>query len=92
MYKRQPTEYLPVPGTGYLTSPVQTYDPRVMDRTARIIVGVDHSQESLNALEFAVEEAALRRVELEVIWAWSCLLYTSPSPPDRTRYRMPSSA
>ena len=42
-----------------------------MDRTARIIVGVDHSQESLNALEFAVEEAALRRVQLEVIWAWS---------------------
>ena len=24
--------------------------------------------------------------------AWSCLLYTSPSPRDRTRYRMPSSA
>src|SRR5665811_692470 len=23
---------------------------------------------------------------------WSCLLYTSPSPRDRTRYRMPSSA
>ena len=24
--------------------------------------------------------------------AYSCLLYTSPSPRDRTRYRMPSSA
>ena len=24
--------------------------------------------------------------------AWSCLLYTSPSPRDRTRSRMPSSA
>ena len=23
---------------------------------------------------------------------WPCLLYTSPSPRDRTRYRMPSSA
>ena len=23
---------------------------------------------------------------------WDCLLYTSPSPRDRTRYRMPSSA
>ena len=23
---------------------------------------------------------------------WVCLLYTSPSPRDRTRYRMPSSA
>ena len=25
-------------------------------------------------------------------YAWSCLLYTSPSPRDRTRSRMPSSA
>ena len=25
-------------------------------------------------------------------WAWICLLYTSPSPRDRTRSRMPSSA
>ena len=25
-------------------------------------------------------------------WSYSCLLYTSPSPRDRTRSRMPSSA
>ena len=25
-------------------------------------------------------------------WRWPCLLYTSPSPRDRTRSRMPSSA
>ena len=25
-------------------------------------------------------------------WDWTCLLYTSPSPRDRTRSRMPSSA
>jgi len=25
-------------------------------------------------------------------WLWDCLLYTSPSPRDRTRSRMPSSA
>ena len=25
-------------------------------------------------------------------WRWHCLLYTSPSPRDRTRSRMPSSA
>lgn len=42
-----------------------------MNGTSRIVVGVDHSEESLNALEFAAEEAVLRRVELEVIWAWS---------------------
>ena len=28
----------------------------------------------------------------EVLHRWSCLLYTSPSPRDRTRSRMPSSA
>ena len=28
----------------------------------------------------------------EIEWAWRCLLYTSPSPRDRTRSRMPSSA
>ena len=27
-----------------------------------------------------------------VDWGWLCLLYTSPSPRDRTRSRMPSSA
>ena len=26
------------------------------------------------------------------IWGYACLLYTSPSPRDRTRSRMPSSA
>ena len=29
---------------------------------------------------------------LPVTPAWNCLLYTSPSPRDRTRSRMPSSA
>ena len=30
--------------------------------------------------------------ETTVIWSKNCLLYTSPSPRDRTRSRMPSSA
>ena len=30
--------------------------------------------------------------QVELGQAWVCLLYTSPSPRDRTRYRMPSSA
>ena len=33
-----------------------------------------------------------RLEELEEAWRWLCLLYTSPSPRDRTRSRMPSSA
>jgi len=30
--------------------------------------------------------------DFEYIYIWGCLLYTSPSPRDRTRSRMPSSA
>ena len=33
-----------------------------------------------------------KNYELEKMWADICLLYTSPSPRDRTRSRMPSSA
>ena len=29
---------------------------------------------------------------VDIGWPWGCLLYTSPSPRDRTRSRMPSSA
>ena len=31
-------------------------------------------------------------MNISVVWNDSCLLYTSPSPRDRTRSRMPSSA
>ena len=29
---------------------------------------------------------------LQLVWSWACLLYTSPSPRDATLSRMPSSA
>ena len=32
------------------------------------------------------------RIRALMVFAWACLLYTSPSPRDRTRSRMPSSA
>ena len=37
-----------------------------------------------------IETLAIER--LKKVFNCSCLLYTSPSPRDRTRYRMPSSA
>ena len=37
-------------------------------------------------------KAAKKMVEREPAEVWDCLLYTSPSPRDRTRSRMPSSA
>ena len=36
--------------------------------------------------------ATSKQVTFERNDAYTCLLYTSPSPRDRTRYRMPSSA
>ena len=49
---------------------------------------VDFDQEEVSALERSAEQAALV-LESQLT---SCLLYTSPSPRDRTRSRMPSSA
>ena len=43
--------------------------------------------------EGGVDELRQRVRKLEkTVWGASCLLYTSPSPRDRTRSRMPSSA
>ena len=35
---------------------------------------------------------AMKKVAPDVAFSYTCLLYTSPSPRDRTRSRMPSSA
>lgn len=53
-----------------LGSAPQVCDPHSVNGKSRIVVGVDHSEESLMALEFAVEEAELRNADLEVVWAW----------------------
>ena len=39
-----------------------------------------------------VEANCTLTADAKVQWAYTCLLYTSPSPRDRTRSRMPSSA
>ena len=44
---------------------------------AKLMIGKDGLDDSLNLVHAKV---------------WDCLLYTSPSPRDRTRSRMPSSA
>ena len=50
----------------------------------RIYLALPSQPEQLTSESLRVgEKMALR---------WPCLLYTSPSPRDRTRYRMPSSA
>ncbi len=47
----------------------QACDARHVNGAPHILVGVDHSEESFRALDFAVEEATLRKVALEVLWA-----------------------
>ena len=50
-------------------------------------LGLDLQGGSQLTLQIIKEEGKVTRDELE-----ACLLYTSPSPRDRTRSRMPSSA
>ena len=61
------------------------------------VMGEDEAAELRRRLE--AHEAAtggpLRgdlRHKAHLLFSWLCLLYTSPSPRDRTRSRMPSSA
>ena len=65
------------------------------------LVGVPHStgngtterDQHLGPRAVRNVSASLRRVHLDFnINPWNCLLYTSPSPRDRQKSRMPSSA
>ena len=62
---------------------------------------VDHARNSIAALEagkhvICEKPMAMNLVEADLMIqtaeSYNCLLYTSPSPRDRTRSRMPSSA
>ena len=52
--------------------------------------GVDFSIEDKNKIAKVLSDIGVDYVEGG--WPGACLLYTSPSPRDRTRSRMPSSA
>ena len=52
-------------------------------KTMMEVEGAGH----LDAWEGGASQSALK-----ALIVWTCLLYTSPSPRDRTRSRMPSSA
>jgi len=56
----------------------------------RILIPTDFSENAFNALEYAYALAGNNAAY--VLMSSYCLLYTSPSPRDRTRSRMPSSA
>ena len=52
----------------------------------------DNIQESLSSIEEIIEDARNGKMFILVDDPDSCLLYTSPSPRDLARSRMPSSA
>ena len=58
---------------------------RFVNKLMKTQYGIDSMPETAEnvATEYRIEREAQDRI---------CLLYTSPSPRDRTRYRMPSSA
>ena len=62
--------------------PVNAVIPRYEQRTDNVIVRVEP--------EFLAEQSSPK--DSRFIWAYTCLLYTSPSPRDGLLSRMPSSA
>ena len=64
-------------------------------RWRNITIQTDNLLKERKMVKAGVKEISYLKNELsnyEKRQAWSCLLYTSPSPRDRTRSRMPSSA
>ena len=62
-------------------------------RNIAIIAHVDHGKTTLvDKMIYACKAIDNRKETKELILDNNCLLYTSPSPRDRTRSRMPSSA
>ena len=57
------------------------------------IASIQNTQKITSAMEM-VAASKMRKAQERMSKGrpYSCLLYTSPSPRDRTRYRMPSSA
>ena len=64
------------------------------DEKIRYLVLVDEVSKLARFVELFTTGVSQARnaTEVEVLRAYDCLLYTSPSPRDRTRSRMPSSA
>ena len=73
---------------------IKKYQPNVF----RVAMGLLHSKEDAEEITQDVFVKVYQSISAYngksafSTWLYSCLLYTSPSPRDRTRYRMPSSA
>ena len=62
-------------------------------RVWAIITPYWHSEEKVKAWTLLIAVIALSLISVGIsVWFNTCLLYTSPSPRDRQKSRMPSSA
>ena len=69
-------------------SKFQQVEPLVVQKSKKIIIGGNGRYQAMKELGFK----EVQIVEVDLTDTQACLLYTSPSPRDRTRSRMPSSA
>ena len=82
----------PVPAGSPVTSDLSgsvAFDVFVSTDAAQDVVCRDGTGKQVSTLQFPIPDD---RVIDGAPWFGTCLLYTSPSPRDRTRSRMPSSA
>ena len=64
----------------------------VQAQVARLVLQANLAYSESNSPELPFAQRLRARQECREYLAKACLLYTSPSPRDRTRSRMPSSA
>ena len=78
------------PAAGTVISSGSTIDGRITSPSIILVSGL--VQGELNASEVVIEKEGSVNGSIFAEHLIICLLYTSPSPRDRTRSRMPSSA
>ena len=70
--------------------PYRVWLSEIMLQQTQVKTVIPYFERFLQAFP-TLESLAEAKID-QVLAAWTCLLYTSPSPRDRTRSRMPSSA
>ena len=77
------------PGIGLMDRRLKTEKDAISLATSGILKEYKTDSKEIKTLETKYDDDA---GDWYVALGWDCLLYTSPSPRDRTRSRMPSSA
>ena len=67
-------------------------EDREIDPVTKLVIETERSEAAKAARRHYFRELFRLQAELVKLQDWVCLLYTSPSPRDRQKSRMPSSA